>query len=184
MEWGIVLAVIGTLYLTGWYRPILSRIQQGVLSIGIFSPNYSLDEPIPADFSMTLLTEEGQIKSLSEYKGETILINIWATWCPPCRAELPDMKELYFTEEGQSIRWIMVSLDQKMDKAVAFFDEEEYPWEVYQPAGNLPAVFESPAVPTTFVISPHGDIVVKQEGIAEYNTKPFRELLQSLEEET
>ncbi|HAA16176.1 MAG TPA: thioredoxin [Cytophagales bacterium] len=180
IEWGIMLTVVAVLYLTGWYRPVMGFLQRGVLATGLFRPDVELKETFPADYSFTFQDAHGQLRSLAEFKGETILINIWATWCPPCRAELPDMEDLYRTEEGQSIRWIMLSVDKDLEKATDFFTDREYPWEAYQLNGQLPASFQYQVVPTTFVISPAGEVVVKREGMAQYNTRSFRQFIRSL----
>lgn len=182
IEYGVIVATILILYATGWYRPVLGWMQQGILATGLFQPDLQLENPEPADYNLMLIDGEGNRVALSEFQGETVLINIWATWCPPCRAELPDMAKLYDTEEGENMRWIMISRDDDIQKAVDFFESKGYPWPVYQVAGAVPPAFQSQVVPTTFVISPEGKIVVRQNGMAKYNTRKFKRLIRSLNE--
>ena len=179
-EYGPMLLLVGVLYFTGWYRPVMGFLQRGVLATGLFQPSLALDDPMPADFDLRWRDAEGNLHSLAEYRGQTILINVWATWCPPCRAELPDMAALYQTEAGQSMKWIMLSQDEELSKAVDFFERKEYPWLPVQAVGSIPAAYQSQVVPTTFVISPQGEIVVRKEGMAQYNTRRFRQFIQEL----
>ena len=75
----------------------------------------------------------------------------------------------------------MLSLDEEgMDKVKKFISKKGFTFPVYMPASQLPQEFYSNAIPTTFIISPQGKIVAKQEGMAEYDTKEVREFLQSM----
>jgi thiol-disulfide isomerase/thioredoxin len=110
-----------------------------------------------------------------------IFLNIWATWCPPCIAEMPNIQRLYEKVGSDDIAFVMLSVDEGgMDKVQKFIQKKGFTFPVYLPDGPLPRAFQSPAIPTTFILSPEGRIVARQEGMAEYDTQEVREFLQSM----
>ena len=81
----------------------------------------------PADLSeLAFKREDGSDVTLADFKGKTVLLNLWATWCAPCRKEMPDLDELQAELGGDDFEVVTVSLDRKAPgKARAFFDEIE-----------------------------------------------------------
>ena len=79
----------------------------------------------PIDFSsLAFKREDGSAVSLADFKGKTVLLNLWATWCAPCRHEMPDLDALQAALGGDDFEVVTVSLDRKSpDKPRAFFDE-------------------------------------------------------------
>jgi hypothetical protein len=74
----------------------------------------------------------------------------------------------------------MISLDDSFEKAKNFVQRKEFDFPIYQLASPLPKVYESSAIPTTYVISPQGEIVVAKSGMAKYNTRKFKDFLREL----
>jgi peroxiredoxin len=74
----------------------------------------------------------------------------------------------------------MISLDDDFEKAKRFIDKKGYDFPIFKIGSNIPEVFHSNAIPTTFVISPEGMIVVKKSGMAKYNTEEFRNYLKEM----
>jgi thiol-disulfide isomerase/thioredoxin len=181
LEWVVFLGVIVILWATGLHTPVLGFIQGLVLKTGIMSPSLTTENPVNADYNLKVTDRDGNLRSLKEFEGKVIFINIWATWCPPCIAEMPDINELYLEMKNKDVVFLMLSMDDDFQKAISFIDKKEFGFPVYQLAGPMPAVFKSSAIPTTFVISPQGKIVVKKSGMAKYNSKKFREYLLQLQ---
>lgn len=130
---------------------------------------------------MPLVSIEGERGSLKDFEGKTIFLNFWATWCPPCIAEMPNIQALYEDlSDDEDIVFVMLSLDEDHDKARAFMERKEFTMPVYFLIGRQPGVYNSTVVPTTYVISRSGDIVVEKRGMAKYNTTSFKEFLLSL----
>lgn len=179
IEWGIIITVGAVLYITGLHTEVIGTIQGLVLKTGIIRP--STDDVIGrADFNFKLVDENNRVLDAYSLQGKTIYMNFWATWCPPCIAEMPDINQLYNHIEDDDIVFLIVSLDEDFEKAKKFVKKKEYDFNIYQFASSIPQVYSSNAIPTTFVISPNGDIVVKREGMAKYNTESFRNFLQNL----
>ena len=183
IEIGVLLAIAAFLYTMGWHTEVIGTLQRGILATGIFRPDVSVDESefVKAEFNMPLITIDGNRTNLREFEGKTIFLNFWATWCPPCIAEMPNIQKLYDDfEDSEDIVFVMLSLDEDQDKARAFLDRKNFTIPVYFLAGRQPGVYNSTVVPTTYVISPEGYIVTEKRGMANYNTTSFREFLLSL----
>src|SRR5690606_8772185 len=117
-----------------------------------------------AGFKMVDLN--GKAVDFESLKGKVVFLNIWATWCPPCIAEMPNIHSLYKKMDPNKVAFVMLSVDEGgMAKVKKFVDKKGYTFPVYMPASQFPQEFYSNAIPTTFIISPEGKIVAKQEGM-------------------
>ncbi len=181
-NWAVFFGVFIFLHFTGVLRPVVGYIQQMVVASGVLQPDTELpeSEQVPADYSMALKTIQGQPLNLEAFKNEVVFINFWATWCPPCVAEMPDIQKLYEALPTDKINFVMVSLDEDKRKVKPFMEKKGFTLPVYFPDGPRPEVFQSSAIPTTFVISPQGKIVVQKSGLASYNTDDFRDFMTNL----
>lgn len=182
LEWGIMLGIAGTLYLTGLHTEVIGNLQRVLLWTGLMTPDIEMDpgEIKAARYNMPMISLDGQSYSLADFKDKTIFLNFWATWCPPCIAEMPNIQALYEDVVSDSIAFVMVSLDEDPEKARAYMARKEYTMPVYFLTGPKPGVFNSTVVPTTYVISPEGQIVSERRGMANYNTDEFRTFLRGL----
>lgn len=183
VEIAVFLSIAGFLYTMGWHTEVIGTLQRGILATGIFRPDVSVEETdfIKAEFNMPLITLAGNRTNLRDFEGKTIFLNFWATWCPPCIAEMPNIQKLYTDfQDAEDIVFVMLSLDEDPEKARAFMERKEFTMPVYFLAGRQPGVYNSTVVPTTYVISPDGYIVTEKRGMANYNTTSFREFLSGL----
>jgi len=178
IEW-MILVTIGTfLYVTGLHTEVIGQLQRIVLATGIISPETTEDAP-KASYNVMLADVSGKSHSLEEFKGKTIFINFWATWCPPCVAEMPDIQNLY-DEVGNEVAFVMISLDDEPQKAINFVARKEFTMPIYFLKSGLPSVYNPSSIPTTYVISPEGEIVVTRHGMAKYSGDNFVEFLRGL----
>ena len=156
------------------------------LSVGLFSAeikkeaiatNQSAQTPA---FSFT--NENGSTFSTAGLKGKVVFVNFWATWCPPCRAEMPGLMELY-NQFRNDDRFVFLFLNEDSDraKANAYLQEKEYDLPLHTAAGNVPAEVYSGTLPTTVIINKEGMIVFKHEGLAKYNSDKFINQLRALQ---
>lgn len=179
IEWVILLAVVGTLYITGYHTQVIGYIQQTALSTGLFKPTTEFETVSEADFDFKLTNVAGRSIDFESFKGKTIFINIWATWCPPCIAEMQDIQGLY-EKVGSNVEFVMLSVDKNKFKARQFVQDKEYDFPVYFLKSDLPSIYNARSIPTTYVISPEGNIVAERHGMAKYNSEEFRSFLLSL----
>jgi thiol-disulfide isomerase/thioredoxin len=202
--WVYTLVLFGFLYLTGLHTQVIGQVQRLVLATGLLKPKVpELSEatpviqaddsnaptaPLPAypvaDYDFTLRTLAGETVTMESLKGKVIFMNLWATWCPPCLAEMPSIQNLYEKVKSDKIAFVMISLDEDPAKAQKFIQRLGFTFPVYTPDGYMPAQFGSGSViPTTYVISPDGHVVVQKDGMAQYDTREFRDFLRSLSKE-
>lgn len=177
----VMLSFLAFIYLMGWHTEIAGRLQQALLWTGIIQPDIELadEEIVSIDYDMPLLTMDGKKANLSEFKGDVIFLNFWATWCPPCIAEMPNIQSLY-EEYGnkEGLEFVMVSLDESSSKASDFLDDRNFTFGSYMLNGNRPSMLRSEVIPTTFVINKEGKIVSRKRGMANYNTASFKFFLE------
>lgn len=180
IEWAIFLGIIGFLFGTGLHTPVFGFIQGLILKTGIIQPSINNEESVAANYNFALQDVNGKTIDFKDYEGKVVFINFWATWCPPCVAEMPDIQGLYEEMDGQDIEFVLISLDDDFQKAKNFVERKDFNFPIYKLASPLPAVYESSAIPTTYVISPQGEVVVSKSGMAKYNTEKFKNFLLEL----
>lgn len=156
-----------------------------LVSVGIFNANIEKDaaaksaSPEVTSFSFT--DASGRIQSTADLKGKVVFINFWATWCPPCRAEMPSLDALYNEfREDERIVFLFISEDDALAKAQKYLKENGFNVPLVTRAGNVPAELYSGTLPTTLVLNKEGAVVLKHEGVAGYNTPRFKQQLRDL----
>ena len=119
---------------------------------------------------------------MKDLKGKVIFLNLWATWCGPCRVEMPSIQSLYNDVDKDKVAFVMLSLDQEdqRSKISKFIDDKEFTFPVYLPASPLPNLLRVNTIPTTFIISPDGKVKSKKVGMANYDTEDMRTFLKDL----
>ncbi len=130
------------------------------------------------DYQLNFEDLKGKDYILGDFKNKVVLLNFWATWCPPCRAELPALQDLY-NDYGSKINFILVSSEEP-GKLNQFLHESGYDIPVYIQQSPLPPSFPVQSIPTTFIISKTGAIVVDKNGAANWNSDAFRHQLDEL----
>ena len=136
---------------------------------GPYPPNYvpvnQKSTATAPDFSLP--TADGKTLKLSDYKGKAVIIDFWATWCPPCRKGIPDLIELQKKYGSKGLQIIGVSVDQDTKKDVVPFIKDKginYP-VVYADNSIIMKYGGIRAIPTSFVIDKQGRIVASYEGL-------------------
>ena len=133
---------------------------------------------IPGDYGWKLVSPDGNLIELEEYRGKVVFLNFWATWCPPCRAEMPNIQRLY-EEYKDKIAFILVTREDPMT-VENFMKEKGYTLPFYRPASNPPAQLQSLALPTTYIINQEGEIVIKKTGAFKWDSKKANAFLDEL----
>ncbi len=186
---GVFVCIIITLYATGLHTEVIGFVQRGVLATGLMNPNVkeithkkdseTITEYAKANLNVRLMDADGKITSLADLKDKVIFLNYWATWCPPCIAEMPSISKLH-KEMGNDIAFILLSFDKNFETAKDFDKRKGYNLPIYTLVGNLPAMLQSSALPTTYIIDTDKNIVLAHEGMANYNTDEFKVFLENL----
>lgn len=126
------------------------------------------NENVYPAYDFTLEDQYGNTRSLSDYRGKIVFLNFWATWCPPCKAELPDIQELYeeYSEKTDSdIVFLTITFpglgnEKKISGIEKFMDQQGYTFPVlFDTEYNTQEQYYINAFPTTFLIDPDGNIL-------------------------
>ncbi|MBW2961703.1 TlpA family protein disulfide reductase [Mesonia aestuariivivens] len=136
------------------------------------------DQKQLSNYHLQLEDIYGRRKNLNESKNRVVFINYWATWCPPCIAEMPDLEEL-FQKYHEQIDFYFITNDEP-DKILKFMQENTYSFPVYFSQTKLPSVLYSNALPTSYVIAKDGKIVFDKAGAANWTSDRFTKDLEQL----
>jgi thiol-disulfide isomerase/thioredoxin len=126
------------------------------------SPSFLLAEPV--DFELEGL--DGKTYKLSDYRGKWVLVNYWATWCPPCREELPELEVFHSNHKDKDAVVLGVAMERiKKERLQAFVDEQfiSYPVLMMKPAAST-ELGRVPGLPTSYLIDPNGELAARQVG--------------------
>lgn len=174
--------IIVLLQATGLLSSVSVFTQRAAMEVGLLNATPNEDSAAPDfNYNFTIKDLQGNKIPFEQFKGKVIFLNMWATWCGPCRAEMPGIQSLYNKVKSDSIVFVMLSWDQDRDKAKIekYIEKNSFSFPVYQPAGYLPDHLQVPSIPTTFIISKAGKLIQKEVGTRNYNTKRMLQYLQA-----
>jgi len=139
-------------------------------------------EPIPP-FSVKTL--KGADASLAALSGKVVLLNFWATWCPPCKMEMPSIQVLYDKMKGTAFDIMAISVSEKPSTVTDFLKNNPYSYPMYlDESGSASAPFASRGIPTTFILDKQGRAIAGIVGSRSYDgpevVSLFKELAEKL----
>jgi thiol-disulfide isomerase/thioredoxin len=177
----VVLACTALLLWQDLPRRAYHRAKNALISRGYFLPVAApATQPLgAARYDLPLRTLDGKSVSLAQFRGEVIFLNVWASWCPPCRGEMPGIDRLY-REAGGQVAFVLLSVDDNRKRLDHYLAQQGYQLPVYLPDSALAAPYRTQSIPATFLIDRQGQIVFRHEGALDYDTPAFRALLASL----
>lgn len=173
---------------TGLRQPVLSTLQRGLLATGLWratpptplAATAQLASARTYPINLPLTTIDGRPANLSQFRGKVVLVNLWASWCPPCLAEMPGLQALYQKVDTSKVAFVLISLDANQNKARALLKRKHYTMPVFFPTADLPAPFNSPSIPYTVILTPEGRVADRHSGMADYDTPEFKAALEKL----
>ncbi|RZL17646.1 MAG: TlpA family protein disulfide reductase [Pedobacter sp.] len=160
-----------------------AKLIEGLMEIGLFKPNVSeKNKPVNSDLSAIKFKDaKGNVLSLADLKGKIIFLNFWATWCPPCLAEMPSINKLYTQfKNDPNVIFIFADADGDLIKSGKFMTNRKFDMPVYKVESEIPEQIFSGALPTTVIFDKQGRISFMHEGIANYSNKKFVDFLNKL----
>lgn len=119
-----------------------------------------------SNYDWKLIDEDGNSFNFTETKGKVIVINFWATWCPPCIAEMPSLQKLY-EKYGDNVAFLFVTNDP-IDKVESFKLKNDYNFPVYLRRSNAPKELITKSIPRTLLIDKKGNIVIDKNGAVDW----------------
>jgi peroxiredoxin len=140
----IVLVITGVVHADQTLTPVPGNIPPG----NIPAPDFSLQDI------------DGNLHRLSEYRGRPVIINFWATWCPPCREEIPSMNRAWQVLREEGIAMLAINVGEDEDTIFVF--TADYPADfplLLDQSGDIIGQWPVKGLPTTYVIAPDGSII-------------------------
>lgn len=157
-------------------------IQESISKIRVvlFSPS-AMDEEDQTQlqpFTYQLSTLEGTPANAEIGKGKVTFLSYWATWCPPCRAELPSIQKLY-VDYGDTVDFVLITHEDP-NTIQSFLDKKQFDLPVVLPRMKTPAALSERTIPTNYIIDKKGKIIIKEQGATDWNSKKMRQTLNLL----
>ncbi len=168
---GSVFVLIGLLW--------IAREQMRPVGVGIRAPGFEF------------MTLKGDTVSLADYEGRVVLVNVWATWCGPCRMEMPSMQRLYDQTSRSDLEILAVSIDAALGQRdpfgrpggdiQMFVDSLGLNFPILlNPSGDIQRTYQTTGVPETFLVGPDGVIRRKVAGGTEWDDEAHMEQIKRL----
>lgn len=138
------------------------------------------DEPVEApDFTLNYLN--GEEVSLSDFRGKVVFLNFWATWCGPCRVEMPSMNDLHADLKDENFVLLAVNQQEEPSVVADFVEEQGYDFPILMDRnGRTSYQYGIRGIPTTYIIGPDGNVIAGKVGTHIYDGEQYRALFRQL----
>lgn len=130
------------------------------------------------DWTLRVIDNKGGITELDDLKGTPIFVNYWASWCPPCIAEMPSIQNLY-NNYKEKAHFLFIN-NENPEVVQAFMKKHNYELPLHTIVGQVPDLFETSTLPTTIVISPKGRVVLYKTGAARWDSNKMFKMMDEL----
>lgn len=174
----IGIVVIALFIIPQTRAPLQVWLHKGLSYINKSSLIDKEDQKDVSDISWKLLADTNRSIDLKSMQGEVVFVNFWATWCPPCIAEMPSIQALY-DDYKDKVVFLFVTNDD-FETVNKFKLKKEFNFEVFQPISEPPEVLSTSSIPRTFIINKSGAIVVDESGAINWNSDRVRKQLDDL----
>jgi thiol-disulfide isomerase/thioredoxin len=170
--------------LTGLYVTLLLLFQSTALAAAEeLSHSFArIDPPLSVpDFSLPDM--DGELHALQDYRGKVVLINFWATWCPPCRREMPALEQLYSKFADQAFAVLAVNQWEDADHVFAYMGDlnviPSFPI-LFDPESKVSADFGVKGLPTSFLLDQQGRVLFRAVGGRDFDHPEVEQTIRNL----
>ncbi len=154
-----LLSAQGATTSNAWYAGRLEKLGFTVFPAPVALEDYSVQ------------TMGGVTSKLSDQRGKIVLLNFWATWCPPCRAEMPAIEALWKRTKDKGLTVMGVSVGEDPAKVRDFITSQGYSYPIFvDPSGALGTAFGASAIPTTYILDKTGAAIAGKVGGSPYDS--------------
>ena len=136
------------------------------------------EQKLVTDYAWELRDQDGNIFSFQDTKGKVVFLNFWATWCPPCIAEMPSIVSLY-DDYKEDVVFLLVT-DEDSGKVPEFMSKNNYDFRYYNAMSAPSKILKYQSIPQTYIIDKNGKIVIDKNGAANWNSESVRTTLNKL----
>jgi peroxiredoxin len=172
-QWIAVAVTVALLGAGLWIGVELTRGELAQVSVG---------SPAP-DFRAAALDGSGRVKGIADYRGEVVLINLWATWCGPCVIEMPSIQRLYDRYRGAGLRVVGIAVDDPPFEARIreFVARHRLTFEIlHEGTGEIERAYQSMGLPATYIVGRDGRIRKLHLGAADWDSPANRAVVARL----
>ncbi len=143
-----------------------------LLAIAFSAPSFAREAP-----SFSLKGDSGQV-SLSDYKGQVVYVDFWASWCKPCRKSFPFMNSMNKKYGKRGLKVIAINMDSDKSAAVKFLQKTPAKFTIaYDPDGKTANAFKLRVMPTSYLIDGKGNIINEHKGFKDSQTAKLEKLI-------
>jgi thiol-disulfide isomerase/thioredoxin len=167
-----------------------SYFQQFLMKLGFFKAKLELNSaakesdrvaPEGAFNHVSFINSLGETVKMADLKGKVVFINFWATWCSPCRAEMPSINVLYERyKDNPNMVFLIVEIEGDKAKAEAFVKEQQLTLPISFPNSDIPKEWLSGPIPSTVILDKAGKLATRHEGMADYSSPDVGKFIQDL----
>lgn len=179
--------IVGALALVLLFVPeAKAMMQQGLMKLGLFQPKLekvesAIQPKSEANYTFEMVYADGRSVNMEDLKGKVVFMNFWATWCPPCIAEMPSIQQLYDkVKDDEEIVILTVEVEGKRDKVAKFMERKKLSLPVVYPNSSIPTEFFNGSLPTTVILDKKGNIAHTTMGMADYSGQDIVDFLNEL----
>ena len=172
-QWAVVGGIVAALGAGLWVGVRVADADLAQVRVGSLAP----------DFRATTLDQGARVKTLADYRGQVVLVNLWATWCGPCVVEMPSIQRLYdrFRESGLKVVAVAVDDPGFEERILDFVAERGFTFEIlHEGTGTIEATFQTSGIPATFLIGRDGRIRKLHLGAADWDSAANRAVVAQL----
>lgn len=170
--------IIIALFIPQIRQPIQVFMQKG---LALFGPSIKNEDnrAVITDYNWKMKQLDGSDYNFNTAKNKVVLVNFWATWCPPCIAEMPSLQKLY-NDYNTSVEFVIVS-NENLEVMQSFLDKNNYSFNTLKTLESPTSTqFNVTSIPRTFLISKSGEIVIDKTGAANWNSEDVRKTIDKL----
>lgn len=140
----------------------------------------AMPEPAPAP-AFDLQTPDGSVVKLADLRGKIVVVNFWATWCPPCLAEMPAMERAWQGLREKGVRFVGINVDEDAETVASFAKTQALSFPLLlDPGGKVTQAWPLRGLPTTFVVDAEGALRFRALGEREWDQQPIMQQILSL----
>ena len=152
-------------------------LSSSISSLGFYVYDQPIDLPITAPISAL----KGDPVKVRDFTGKITLLNFWATWCPPCRAEMPSIERLYQQMSGTNFRIVAIDAGEQRAQVASFIEKNKYTFPIYLDESNaLSSIFAARGIPSTYLVNKEGKVIAARIGAMEYDQAELIKLLKEM----
>jgi len=174
----VFLIIIAVIIIPQTRQPIQILLHKGLSYINQSSVIDEADRALVSYNGWQLQSDASHSLNFNTTKGKVVLINFWATWCPPCIAEMPSLQALY-DDYSDKVQFLFVT-NEDFKTVDTFKKKKDFNFEVYNPVSTIPQSLQTSSIPRTFIINKKGEIVVDESGAVDWNSTTVRGQLDQL----